>query len=234
MKTIVFAVAVSLFVAFSARAEDNAVITGKITLTGTPPPESAIDLDGTPDCKKLHAAALKTRRYIVGAGGELANCFVYIKDGLAKQYAAPAQAAKLDQKACLYVPYVLGVQLGQDIDISNSDTFLHNVHYIGLQKEENFAQLGGKKDVRKFAKPEIMVKFKCDVHPWMFAYVGVVAHPFYAVTNEKGQFKISGLPAGKYTVEVWHLKAGVTTATVEVKEGATVTQDFTLKVPEGK
>ena len=117
MKTMICAVAVSLFLATSARAEDNGVITGKVALTGTPPPEREEDFGAAKECRDLHPDGLKSRRYIVATNGGLANCFVFVKAG-AKDYPPPAQAVKLGQKSCLYTPYVVGVQVGQELEIS--------------------------------------------------------------------------------------------------------------------
>ena len=238
MKTLASLLAVSLLSLAVARAADTAVISGKVTLKGTPPPEVPIaQINGNPDCKANHPQIPNTKRYVVGANGELANCFVYVKDGLGERVFPPAaKAVVLDQSKCFYVPYVVGVQVGQDFEIRNSDSFMHNVHILAqVNKEENIAQpVKGSKNVKQFTKPEIMIKFMCNVHPWMFAYIGVVSHPFFAVTDEKGEFKLSGLPAGDYTIEVWHAKAGTQTVKVKVADGGTGKADFTLNVPEEK
>ena len=183
-----------------------AEISGKIKLKGTPPAEKQIDMDT--NCGKLHTAPLFTRHYVVGADGGLANVFVYIKSGVDKKYDPPATAALLDQKGCEYQPYVMGIQTGQKLSIKNSDPFMHNVHAMPkLNKEFNIGQpLKDQVTDKVLDKAEVLVKFKCDVHPWMFAYVGVVDHPYFAVSGKDGSFKISNLPAGKYTIEAYHLK----------------------------
>jgi plastocyanin len=194
--------------ALAGSAVTAAEISGKVTLSGTPPPEKQIQFD--PTCGKLHEGAVTTRHYVVGEGNGLANVFVYIKEG-AKAGAAPAgKGPTLDQVGCQYQPYVLGVQAGQHFDVKNSDAVLHNVHAMPKNnKERNIAQpVKGMTTDFVFDKAEVLVKFKCDVHPWMFAYVGVSDNPYYAVTDKDGNFKISGLPAGEYTVEAFHLKAG--------------------------
>jgi plastocyanin len=232
-----FIVSMSLSVlAVAAMAADSGTITGKITLKGTPPPETEIDMKANAQCAVLHGEAVKTKRYVVGANGELANVFVYVKAGLGKTYDAPKTAVVLSQKGCLYEPYVSGIMVGQDLEIVNDDPFMHNVHSTPTANVEfNVAQpTQGMKMTKKFSKVEVPVRFKCDVHPWMFAYICVVENPFYAVTNAAGEFKISGLPAGEYTLEVWHLKAGMQTATVKVADGGAVTHDFALDVPVAK
>jgi plastocyanin len=219
--------------ALSASVVSAAEISGKITLDGTPPAEKAITLDAA--CGKLQPKPITTRHYVVSPSKGLADVFVYVKAG-AKS--APAPAAKgplLDQVGCEYTPYVIGVQAGQKFDVQNSDALLHNVHplpKVAGNKERNVGQpVKGMKHEFVFDKPEVFVQFKCDVHPWMFAYVGVVDHSFYAVTDKDGNFKISGLPAGEYTIEAIHRKAGAATEKVTVGADDKKTANFTLKVP---
>lgn len=211
-------------------------ITGKVTLKGNPPPEKDLPLD--PNCGKLHPEGTpKTRFYLVGKGGELADAFVYIKEGLTgKHFPAPGAPLVIDQKGCEYSPYVSGVQVNQTINVLNSDPVLHNVHptpAVAGNKESNQAQLPKSKPlVYNFANPELFLRFKCDVHPWMFSYVSVMEHPFFAVTDKDGNFKIANVPPGTYTVEVMHRKAGKQTAQVTVEATGAKTQDFTLEVPK--
>jgi hypothetical protein len=208
-------------------------ITGKVTLKGTPKPEMPLPLG--PQCGPLNPDADKvtTRHYVVGNGGGLANVFVYLKD--AKPAPPTGDAPVLDQKGCMYEPYVMGVVVNQKFKIHSSDALLHNVHATPkLNKEFNFAQVTkGSEDSRSFDQPEILVRIKCDVHPWMFAYIGVCEHPYFAVTDKDGNFKISGVPDGKYTVVAYHLKThganpGVSQS-LEVK--GSVKQDFTVEIP---
>ena len=207
-------------------------ITGKAVFQGTAPGEKAIKMDADAYCAKAHAAApATTRHYIVGAGGGLANVFVYVKEGLTSKPAAPKEAKVLDQASCLYNPYVMGIQVGQPLTIKNDDSTLHNVHCMAKSNEQfNLGQPSkGMESTKTFTKPEVMVQFKCDVHPWMFAYIGVLDHPFYAVTKEDGSYTISGLPPGEYTVEAWHNKAGTLTQKIKVEAGAVAAPDFVFK-----
>jgi hypothetical protein len=206
-------------------------IVGKITVKGTPPPEKEIPMD--PACGKIHPTK-KTRLYVVGANGELADTFVYVKEGLGgKQFPVPTESKLLDQVGCEYIPYVSGLQAGQTLMVRNSDPLLHNVHptpAVAGNKESNLAQLPKAKDLPfVFPKEEQFLRFKCDVHPWMFAYVTVLNHPFYAVTDKDGTFKISGLPPGKYTIEAAHRKAGKQTMEVTVEEKGAKDANFVFE-----
>jgi plastocyanin len=157
---------------------------------------------------------------IVGPGNGLQNAFVYVKDGLGAEhkFTAPQTPVVLDQKGCKYTPHVFGVQVGQPVIIVNSDPTLHNVHAVPKANAEfNFGQaMKGMKTTRMFDKPEVMVPFRCDVHGWMASYGGVLEHPYYAVSNADGTFEIKGLPAGTYTIEVWHEQLGTQTTKVTV------------------
>jgi hypothetical protein len=149
---------------------------------------------------------------VVDKDGGLANVLVFVKSGLTeKNFPAPTTTPELDQVGCEYVPYVMGVQTNQKFKIKNSDPTLHNVHATPKPGSENkeFNMAQPVKDMtteRTFASPEVAVRFKCDVHPWMFAYVGVFDHPYFAVTAKDGTYKIPGLPKGKYTIEAYHVK----------------------------
>lgn len=219
--------------ALSALAADEGTITGKVTFKGTPPPEKTIDMAADAACKAMHSEAVTTRHYVVNSNGTLANVFVYVKSGLeGKNFDPPKQPVVLDQEGCMYEPYVMGIMVNQPLEIVNSDDTLHNVHATPkINQEFNKGQpVKGMKFVHKFTKPEFPVRFKCDVHPWMFAYVHVVPHPFFDTTREAGTFTLKGLPPGKYTVEAWHHKAGTQTADVEVGAGETKNVDFTFEL----
>ncbi len=210
-------------------------LTGKVTLEGTPPEAKVIDpLMSDRVCGPLHTdGPVKTRFYVVSADKGLGDVFVYVKAGLeGKKFDPTGPEPELNQVGCLYDPYVLGVMAGQAFKVKNSDPFMHNVHALAKNNPEfNFVQLSkGAENEKTFANSEIFVTFKCDVHPWMFAYVGVSDSPYFAVTDKDGNFKISGLPAGKYTLQAYHRKAG--RVDKEITVGADAQKvDFTLKVP---
>jgi len=228
----------ALAIAASVQLVSAADITGKVVLKGTPKPEIPIDMAADPKCGALHSTPITTRHYVADKDGGLANVFVYIKSGLAeKNFPTPADALVLDQVGCEYTPYVMGVQVNQKLKIKNSDPTLHNVHPTpkpgSANKEFNIAQpIKDMVSEKAFPAPEVLVRFKCDVHPWMFAYVGVLEHPFFAVTGKDGTFKVSGLPNGKYTIEAYHVKTHG--ANPGVTQELTVTgdakADFTIEL----
>jgi hypothetical protein len=219
----------------AAQLVSAADISGKITLKGTPPPERPLPLD--PTCGGLHPNDKPTTRfYLVGPAGELADVFVYIKDGLSgKTFEPPAKPALLDQVGCEYNPYILGLQTKQKLMVRNSDPVMHNVHpqpVVPGNKESNPAQLPKSPDLAfSYDNPEVLLKFACNVHPWMFAYVGVLDHPFFSVSAKDGTFKLANVPPGTYTVEAYHRKAGKVTQKVTVGSDSQKI-DFTLEVPK--
>ena len=220
------------------QAASAADITGTITLSGTPPEEKVIDAIGSnADCSKLHTDPVKTQFYVVGPKKELGDVVVYLKGVTGKSTGETAAPLVLDQHGCEYIPYVAAVQTGQKIMVKNSDPLFHNVDVIpaadgNKSKAKNAAQGPGAPDVTiSFPAEESFLRFKCDVHPWMFAYVTVVDSPYFAVTAKDGTFKIANVPPGKYTVEAAHRKAGKVDKEIEVKDG-NVSLDITMEVPK--
>src|ERR1035437_3431988 len=238
MKNIGFVTTLALALALpGVHAAD---ITGVVTLKGTPPPEKEITpLKDDPTCGKMHATPPMTHFYVVGSKGELADVVVMLKGVTGKSTGASATPAVLDQRGCEYLPAILAVQTGQKITIKNSDPVLHNVHttpMVAGNNEQNQAQMQGAADITfAFDKTENFLKFKCDVHPWMFAWVTVVDSPYFAVTDKDGKFTIKDVPPGKYTVTALHRKAAPAGVDQEVEVKADGTKaDFSLEVPAAK
>jgi plastocyanin len=211
-------------------------ITGKVTLSGTPPPEKEITpLKDDATCGKLVSGTPMTKFYVVGPGKELADVVIVVKGLEGKSTGASAAPAVVDQKGCEYVPQILAVQTGQKISVKNSDPVMHNVHStptVAGNNEENKGQMAGAADLNfSFAKPENFLRFKCDVHPWMFSWVTVVDHPYFAVTGKDGSFTIKDVPPGKYKVVALHRKgapAGLEKDVEVTADGAKA--DFTIEV----
>ena len=210
-------------------------IKGVITLTGTAPKNEPIRMNADPVCIKQTASqGPQSQETFAVTGDKLANVFVYVKDGLGSySYDPPAGNATLDQHGCRYTPHVFGVRVGQQIEIVNSDPTLHNIHAMPKANAEfnNGQPIQGMKMNHAFKAKEVMVPFKCDVHGWMNAYVGVLDHPYFAVSKADGSFEIKGLPPGTYTIEAWHEKLGPQTASVTLGQKETKDVNFTFKAP---
>ncbi len=207
-------------------------VAGKANFKGSKPAVSKIRMNADARCMKLHAGKeVSSEQVVVNPNNTLRYVFVYVKKGLeGKKFSIPTEKATLDQRGCMYTPHVFGIMANQPIEIVNSDPTMHNIHALSNNsKGFNIGQPKGVKHVKTFAKPEVMVRVKCDVHSWMACYVGVLDHPFFAVTDGKGNYEIKNLPAGEYELEAWHEKYGAQTMTVKVEAAGTKSVDFTYE-----
>jgi hypothetical protein len=212
-------------------------VTGMVVLEGTAPKNEPIKMNADPQCAQQAKGPQTQETYLVGSDGKsLGNVFVYVKDGLGNYvFDIPSEPARIDQKECRYHPHVFGMRTGQALEIKNSDPTLHNIHATPKGNAEfNVGQpVQGMTNTHTFPNKEVMVPFKCDVHGWMNAYVGVLDHPYFAVTNDTGKFELNKLPAGTYTVEAWHEKLGAQSQSVTLGENETKEVTFTFKVAAG-
>jgi plastocyanin len=214
-------------------------VTGTITFAGKPPALKPLSVEAEPVCHKKHGGKpAPNEALVLGAGQSIGNIMVWVSKGLpaGKTYPAPKTPVTLDQQGCVYVPHVMGIMVGQPYRILNSDGILHNIHTLPkINPSFNRGQPATVKEMTTtFPKPENMFQVKCDVHPWMTAYIGVFTHPFFSVTKPDGKFTISGLEAGTYEITAWHERLGTQTASITVGANETKTQDFKFAVPGAK
>jgi plastocyanin len=214
----------------AAAAGGSGTIAGKVDFTGTAPEMPKLKREADPFCAKTEMTA---ETVLVNENKTLRNVLVRIKPGTVKG-PAPTEPIKIEQHDCMYRPRVQGAVAEQEITIHNGDQTTHNVHAFDVRTAENnaeeslfnLAQPKGAAEITKDANGYDLMKFKCDVHPWMLGYVVVNDHPYFAVTGEDGSFKIEGVPAGKYTLEAWHEHYGVKTAEVEVADKGSAEATF--------
>ena len=209
-------------------------ITGLAKFDGDAPGLKPIKMDADPICMAKHSDPMLPQVIVLGPNKEMAYVFVRVIGGLPKKaFPAPTTEAVVDQNGCMYEPHVIGVQVGQPVKILNPDGTLHNVHAMPKVNEEfNMAMPKFRTEVSKtFTKPEFMFPMKCDVHPWMQAWISVMEHPFFSTTGADGKYSINDLPAGEYELEAWHEKLGTQTAKVTLGEGETKEVNFTFAKP---
>ena len=207
-------------------------LSGRIFLIGQRPPEKVLPLD--PQCARKHPGPVTTRFYVTGKDNGLADVLVAITAGLPqKNWPVPRQPVTLRLRGCIYENHVVALQTEQTLRISNLDNILHNVHNMPQRNpEKSIAMLPRARDLEyTFAEPESFMRFKCDVHPWEFAYVNVMEHPFFAISDANGHFAINGLPPGKYTLEAHHRKAGVQQKQITVEHDRNIEINFEFKAP---
>jgi plastocyanin len=216
-------------------------IVGTVVFQGAPPAPAKISMKSDPVCAK---GGEVTSEEVLIANGKLQNVFVYVKSGLPQvSFPVPTQEVVIDQNGCRFAPHILGIQTGQTIKVINSDGTSHSIHPTPkTNKEWNETQyMSASPIIKKFSLEEVMIPVKCNLHSWMRGYIGVLSHPYFAVTGADGTFALKGLPPGEYELEAWHEKFGAKTLKVQVREkseargefhfgNATAYQPGTLKV----
>ena len=210
-------------------------ITGTITFDGKVPVMKPLAMDADPACAKKHTKPVLAERLVLGGGNTIGNMLVWVSKGLpaGKTFPVPKTPVTLDQNGCVYVPHVQGIMVGQTYRILNSDGVLHNVHALPKVNPAFNKPMPPtlKETTATFAKPEPVFNIKCDVHPWMQAYIGVFTHPFFSATAADGKFTISGLDPGTYEITAWHEVLGTQTATITVGANETKSQNFKFLSP---
>jgi len=203
-------------------------IRGHIRVNGKLPGNPIIRMGMDPMCAKLNAGKRPVQEIVAAtADGSLANVFVSLQ-GSFPATPVPTEPVTIDQRACIYVPRVVGARVGQTLQVRNSDELLHNVH--GLSARGNTFNVSQPKaglvQQLQLKEDEIMLRVTCDVHRWMTAFVGVVSHPYFATSGVAGTYAIENVPAGTYTIQAWHEQYGVVTQKVLVTAGSTTAVDF--------
>jgi plastocyanin len=207
-------------------------VTGSVTLDGKAPAAKPINMSAEPYCQKAHTTPVVPPEVVTGDKGQLANVVIFVKDGLGDYvFQTPATPVTLNQQGCMYDPHVITLMTGQPLSVKNSDQTTHNIHPMPKDNRDwNKSQAPGASPIDdSFARAELAIPVKCNVHPWMKSYIFVFKHPYYAVTGKDGKFELKGLPPGTYTIEAWQEKYGTQdqTVTIGAKESKPVT--FTFK-----
>lgn len=214
-----------------ATLTDAGSVSGMVNFTGTAPEAVPIQMSADPYCLSQHSDPVNGARVVVNDDGTLQHVFVYVKEGLeGMSFTGASEPAELTQNGCLYAPHVLGVQTDQTITILNDDDTLHNVNAQPANNPAfNFAQpVQGMTSEVTFENEEVMIPVKCDVHPWMSSYIGVLPHPYFAVSGDDGSFSLDNLPPGDYVVAAWHESLGEVTQNVTVTSGETAEVSFDI------
>ena len=216
----------------TARPADTGSISGKILFQGKAPGLQPINMDKDPVCAAAETAPMLPEDGGVNSNGSLPNAFVYISGGAGNlKTSAPPNSVTLTQKGCMFDPHVLGIMVGQPLQVVTDDPTAHNIHLTAKDgnRDWNVTQQPGTTSVTtKFTHPAIMVPVHCNIHPWMAAYVGVVTNPYYAVTSDDGSFVIKNVPPGEYTLSVWTATFGTQQHSVTVRAGESAKLDFTF------
>ena len=222
------------FSAIAANPDANsggATLTGVVKFHGAALPPARIQMVGDPSCTKAHPSPAMSEDVVTDGSGDLANVVVYVSDGLGdRTFDPPSEPAVLQQKGCLYEPHVVAMRAGQTLKVVNADSTTHNIHPTPANNREwNKSQPPGLAIEETFARQEVAIPVKCNVHPWMKSYVAVVKNPYFALSGKNGAFEIKNLPAGTYTVQAWHEKLGTKSQQITVGANENKTLEFEFR-----
>src|SRR5246127_3064404 len=206
-------------------------VRGVVHFEGKVPAAKPISMAADPVCAKQHSAPLMAQDIMADSKGNLQNVVVFVSEGLGDQkFDPPSEPAVVEQKGCMYQPHVMAVRANQKLELVNDDPTSHNIHPVPANNREwNKAEPPGTKMEDSFAREEIAIPVKCNVHPWMRGYIAVFKHPFFAVTGKDGSFRLPDLPPGEYTIEAWHEKLGTMTKKISIGAGQAQTLEFVFK-----
>jgi plastocyanin len=248
-KSLIHAVVLTVMICISSRQTVNAgsaptlatsstgtaAVRGEVKFEGRVPKATPINMAADLSCAKQHPIPVLSQDVVVDAKGGLQHVVVFIADGLGgRTFDAPSQPAVIQQKGCMYQPHVMAMQANQKLDIVNSDTTTHNIHPMPKNNREwNKSQPPLVPIEETFAREEIAIPVKCNLHPWMRGYIAVFKHPYFVVTGKDGSFDLSNLPPGTYTIEAWHEKLGTATQKINLGANETKAIDFVFKPRPG-
>lgn len=204
---------------------------GTVRFEGKIPAARPINMAADPVCSKQHPLPVMAQEVVADAKGDLENVIVFVSEGLGNRtFDPPTQPAVVEQKGCVYQPHVMAVRANQTLELVNEDATSHNIHPVPANNREwNKAEPPGSKMEDSFAREEIAIPVKCNVHPWMKGYIAVFKHPYFAVTGKDGTFDLGNLPPGTYTIKAWHEKLGTATQTVTIGANETKEISFVFK-----
>jgi plastocyanin len=211
-------------------APGGAKLTGKVTLSGAMSRPKPYDLSKEPACARMHAAnPLFPETLVLGPGNSVRNVVVYISAGAPYPGPVPSTPVLFDQQGCQYTTHVLAFRAGQEVKISNSDPFAHNIHPLAkVNREWNKLQPAGTPPFAYSYENEEFIPVKCNIHPWMQGYFAVLRTPYFAVTGDDGSFSLGDLPPGRYTITAWHETLGTRSQEIEINSsGEPQTLNFT-------
>ncbi len=218
----------------SARGDSGAggTVSGLVKIDGQLPQSARINMNADPSCAQTHSGSVSAEDYVAGTKGTLGNVLVFIADGLGdRSFDVPSSPVVVEQKGCVYLPHVLGVRANQKLQVTNNDSTTHNIHPIPVNNREwNKAEPAGSTVEETFAREEVAIPVKCNIHPWMRSYISVFKHPFFAISGMDGHFDLRNLPPGEYTVEAWHEKLGTLKQKVVIAPGEAKSIEFVFKV----